>query len=124
MTRGWKPQMTIIGVDGIPPSDQAGSVMLPFNEVVISIRIPPTKNPKEAEKQFIKILTENPPYGAKVTLSNIMSASGFNAPPYSESIENSLREASQTYYGKQKLSLSEGMSIPFLGLLRKLWPKG
>lgn len=49
--------MTIIGVDGIPESSKAGSVMLPYNEVVISIRIPPTKNPKEAEKQFIKMLT-------------------------------------------------------------------
>ena len=31
ITRGWKPQMTIIGVDGIPESKKAGSVMLPFN---------------------------------------------------------------------------------------------
>ena len=28
------------------------------------------------------------------------------------------------YYGKSKLALSEGMSIPFLGLLKNLWPEG
>ena len=60
--------------------------MLPYNEIVISIRLPPTKNPKEAEKQFVKILTENPPYNAKVSLTNVISASGFNAPKYSEKL--------------------------------------
>ncbi len=40
--------------------------MLPFNEFRISIRLPPTKDHKVAEKELIKILTENPPYNAKV----------------------------------------------------------
>lgn len=40
--------------------------MLPYNEVRVSIRLPPTKNHKDAERDLTKILTENPPYGAKV----------------------------------------------------------
>lgn len=36
----------------------------------------------------------------------------------------SLKESSEIFYGKESLGLSEGMSIPFLGLLRSLWPKG
>ena len=81
--RGWRAQMAVIGGSGLPESGSAGNVMLPYSEVKISLRLPPTKNPKEAEKQFINLLTENPPYNAKVTLKNVISASGFNAPKYS-----------------------------------------
>jgi len=64
--RGWKAQLAVIGSSGLPECKSAGNVMLPHNEFRISIRIPPTKNPKEAEKDLIKLLTENPPYNAKV----------------------------------------------------------
>lgn len=53
-----------------------------------------------------------------------MSASGFNAPEYSSVLSSSLKESSEIFYGKECLALSEGMSIPFLGLLRSIWPKG
>lgn len=57
IARGWKAQLAVIGASGLPDSSSAGNVMLPYNEVRVSIRIPPTKNPKEAEKSFIKLLT-------------------------------------------------------------------
>lgn len=69
-------------------------------------------------------MTKNPPYNAKVTLNGVGSAPGFNAPKYSQQLETSICEASNTFYGQQKLAVSEGMSIPFLGLLRNLWPQG
>lgn len=40
--------------------------MLPYNEFRISIRLPPTKNHKDAEYALTKILTKDPPYNAKV----------------------------------------------------------
>lgn len=46
ITRGWKAQMAIIGASGLPDCSAAGNVLLPYNEVTISIRLPPTKNPK------------------------------------------------------------------------------
>jgi hypothetical protein len=46
--RGWKAQLAVIGMSGLPESQGAGNVMLPFNEVKISIRLPPTKNSKDA----------------------------------------------------------------------------
>ena len=39
--------MTVIGLDGIPPTQGAGGVMLPYTQVKLSIRLPPTKNGKE-----------------------------------------------------------------------------
>lgn len=38
--------MAIIGCSGLPESSSAGNVMLPYSEVKISLRIPPTRNPK------------------------------------------------------------------------------
>ena len=78
--RGWKAQMTVIGANGLPECKNSGNVMLPYNEIRLSIRLPPTKNHKDAERDLVKILTENPPYGAKVILLNVGGAGGFNAP--------------------------------------------
>lgn len=57
--------------------------MLPYNEFRISIRLPPTKNQKDAEIALTKILTKDAPYNAKITLLNVVGAGGFNAPEYS-----------------------------------------
>ena len=42
--------------------------MLPYNEFRISIRLPPTKNQKDAEIALTKILTKDAPYNAKVEI--------------------------------------------------------
>lgn len=77
---GWKAQLAVTGIDGLPAIVTAGNVMLPFTEAKLSIRLPPTKNAGEAKDYIVKKLTENPPYNAKVTVTNAMSGQGFNAP--------------------------------------------
>ena len=56
-------------------------------------------------------------------MTDVISGIGFNAPEYSDVLDNALKESSKIYYGKEKLSLCEGMSIPLLGLMNSLWPK-
>lgn len=119
---GWKAQLSVIGLDGLPNTIKAGNVLLPDCEARLSIRIPPIKNKDEARNFIVKALTENPPYQAKVTVSNVRAADGFNAPEYPELLESALHEASTAYYGKEKLAIAEGASIPFMGFLRDLWP--
>jgi acetylornithine deacetylase/succinyl-diaminopimelate desuccinylase-like protein len=97
--------------------------MLPYTEARLSIRLPPTKNPEQAKDFVIKTLTENPPYNAKITISNARSGAGFNATEYTPLLDEVLQEASKTYFGKPPLSMSEGGSIPFLTFLGDLWPK-
>ena len=41
---GWKAQLAVIGMDGLPLPGKAGNVMLPYTEARLSIRLPPTKN--------------------------------------------------------------------------------
>lgn len=43
---GWKPQLAVVGIDGLPEVAKAGNVNLPFVEAKLSIRLPPTKNKK------------------------------------------------------------------------------
>lgn len=54
---GWKPQLAVVGMDSIPAIKDAGNVNLPSIAAKLSIRIPPTKNVKEAEKIIMKTLT-------------------------------------------------------------------
>lgn len=120
---GWKAQLAVIGASGLPNPGQAGNVLLPYTETRLSIRLPPTKDSKQAEDFIIKALTENVPYNAKVTITNARNGGGFNAPVYDPALENAINEASQTYFGKAPLAITEGGSIPFLGFLKEQWPK-
>lgn len=97
--------------------------MLPYAECKISIRIPPTKNGEDAKAFLVKTLTENPPYNAKVTVSNVVAGHGFNTPTFNESLETALKESSDIYFGNKLLTVAEGASIPFMGFLREKWPK-
>jgi hypothetical protein len=91
---GWKPTVVVTGLNGIPSTSKAGNVMLPFIEAKLSIRLPPTKNPKDAEKFVLKTLTANPPYNAKVTAKVVGVGSGFNAPNLPSSVEKAIYESS------------------------------
>lgn len=63
-----------MGADGFPKAEIAGNVLRPETKLNLSIRLPPTKDPKEVEKTLIKLvnnnnlsffqLTENVPYNA------------------------------------------------------------
>ena len=46
--RAWKPQMTVTGIDGLPPCEKAGNVLRPETTIKMSIRIPPTLDAKKA----------------------------------------------------------------------------
>ena len=72
--------MSVVGAEGLPALQNAGNVLRPFTTLKISMRLPPTLNAVEKKEDFERILTENPPYGAKVSVSNTNFASGWNAP--------------------------------------------
>jgi hypothetical protein len=80
LNRGWKPMLAVIGATGMPDVSMAGNVLLPKISVRLTLRLPPTLNGDEARKNLEKLLLENPPYGAKVTLENVRCAKGWNCP--------------------------------------------
>ena len=56
MNRIWKAQLSVVGAEGLPAAKTAGNVLRPETTLKYSLRLPPTKDPKEAEEAFVKIV--------------------------------------------------------------------
>ncbi|MBM4260549.1 MAG: M20/M25/M40 family metallo-hydrolase [Deltaproteobacteria bacterium] len=123
LNRTWRPALSIIGADGLPPIANAGNVLRPRTSVKVSLRLPPTKNAQQAARELKALLEKNPPYGAKVTFKPGTPGTGWNAPEMAQWLENAVARASQTYYGKPAVYMGEGGSIPFMGMLGAKFPK-
>ena len=123
LNRTWRPQMAVTGVGGIPSLEKAGNVLRTETSLKLSLRIPPGIDPKQATA-FVKDLFEsNSPYGARVTFTPEQGAVGWNAPPLESWLQDSGRQASMEFFGKEACYMGEGGSIPFMGMLGERFPE-
>lgn len=123
LNRTWRPALTVTGADGFPTIANAGNVMRPLSELKLSMRLPPLVNPKVASIVIQEILTENPPYNAKVSFTVADGSKGWNAPKLAPWLAKAAENASQTYYGKAAAYMGEGGTIPFMGMLGEQFPE-
>ncbi len=123
LNRTWRPALAITGQEGMPALKDAGNVMHSHTTLNLSMRLPPTLAPAEAQRVLEEVLTAEPPYGAKVSLDFQGVAQGWEAPELSPWLAESLNEASQLFYGKPALHMGEGGSIPFMGMLGEKFPE-
>ena len=123
LNRAWRPALSIIGADGLPPTGNAGNVLRPGTAVSLSLRLPPTVDAKVASQKLKSILENDPPYGCKVTFQANWGASGWDAPALSPWLERSLDAASNDYFGKPTAYMGEGGTIPFMGMLGERFPQ-
>lgn len=123
LNRTWRPALSVIGSDGLPKPENAGNVTLPSLQIKISMRIPPTCSADQASAALKKTLEENPPFNAKVRFEIHESASGWNAPAESPWLNEATQQASRHYFGADPVSMGEGGSIPFMGMLGKKFPQ-
>ena len=117
------PALSIIGADGIPSTSDAGNVLRPYTTLQLSIRIPPTVRPKDAVNAIERILKNNIPYGATVKLDFEKAGEGWNAPQTKSWLLDSIEKASMNYFGQSACYMGEGVSIPFMGMLGRQFPK-
>ncbi|HUP91199.1 MAG TPA: M20 family metallopeptidase [Solimonas sp.] len=122
LNRTWRPQLAIIGADGLPTLGSAGNVLRPQTAVRLSLRLPPTLDAALAGPALKRLVEADPPYGAKVTLEMEKAASGWNAPELSPWLEQAVAQASQTHFGLPPAYMGEGGSIPFMGMLGEKFP--
>ncbi|HZX81666.1 MAG TPA: M20 family metallopeptidase [Lysobacter sp.] len=122
LNRTWRPALSVTGIDGMPPLASAGNVLRPFTAVKLSLRLPPTMDGKRAGELLQNALTENPPYGAHVTLELEKASSGWNAPAMSPWLGQAIDEASRAFFGQPAMYMGEGGSIPFMGMLGEKFP--
>lgn len=123
LRRSWRPALSVVGADGLPPSNNAGNVLRPYTQLQLSMRIPPMVNPIEAQNAIEKVLIENPPYNASISVHFEEAASGWNAPETAEWLALAMNRASEEFYGESSCSLSEGGTIPFMAMLGDQFPR-
>lgn len=123
LNRCWRPQLSVIGADGLPSCGTAGNVLRPFTQVQLSIRLPPTQNGAYAANWVKQVLEADPPQGAVVSFEVEDIGEGWNAPTSSQELVKILERASQTYYGQPAQYCGEGGSIPFMKMLGEVFPQ-
>ncbi len=123
LNRNWRPALSYTGASGLPEIENAGNVLRPTTSIKLSLRLPPTANSKKATEALTKILTENPPSGAKVSFESDQDGDGWNAPDVAPWLAESLERGSQEVYGKPAMYMGEGGTIPFMGMLGEKFPK-
>lgn len=122
INRTWKPALSVVGMDGLPATHDAGNVTLPSLSVKLSMRLPPTTDAKQAALQLKKYLEQNPPFDSNVRFDIAEAGSGWNAPVEEEWLHKAAQRASENYFGKNAMYMGEGCSIPFMGMLGKKYP--
>ena len=123
LNRTWRPQLAVIGIDGLPPPRNAGNVLLPLSAAQLSLRLPPTIDPERAGAALQTLFESDPPYGARVSFETGPGAAGWNAPPVASWLERSLAAASQATFGAPPAYMGEGGSIPFMAMLGEKFPR-
>ena len=122
LNRTWRPQLEVIGADGLPALHGAGNVLRPSTTLKLSLRPPPTLDAPAATTALQALLTADPPYGAAVRCTAEQGTSGWNAPPLADWLADSLERASQACFGRPACYQGEGGTIPFMAMLGERFP--
>ncbi|HEX2577820.1 MAG TPA: M20/M25/M40 family metallo-hydrolase [Aquihabitans sp.] len=120
--RTWQPTLTVIGADGLPPTQTAGNVLRPSTTLSLSFRLPPGVDAAGAGRAVVSALTAEPTLGAKVTAVVPSAESGWDAPATAPWLADAMAAASEAAFGRPARSLGEGGSIPFMGMLGERFP--
>ncbi|HXR36967.1 MAG TPA: M20 family metallopeptidase [Candidatus Binataceae bacterium] len=123
LNRTWRPALSIIGADGLPPAANAGNVLRPMTELKLSLRLPPTCDASAAATELKAILEKDPPHGAQVSFEPNWASNGWDAPALAPWLERSLEAASRASFGKPAAYMGEGGTIPFMGMLGERFPQ-
>jgi acetylornithine deacetylase/succinyl-diaminopimelate desuccinylase-like protein len=123
LNRTWRPMLAITGADGLPTPANAGNVLRPKTQLVLSLRLPPTLDAQAAARKMKATLEADPPYGARVSYEYGQAARGWNAPATAPWLERVMDESSRRHYGQPAMWMGEGGTIPFMAMLGEKFPQ-
>ena len=118
----WRPTLSITGAEGLPDMVNAGNVLLPFNTLKLSFRLPPTCNADEAATAVKELLDADTPPLCKVEFEVESTMAGWDAPPVAGWLEASMQKASLAFFGEPSMYMGTGGTIPFMGMLGEKFP--
>jgi acetylornithine deacetylase/succinyl-diaminopimelate desuccinylase-like protein len=123
LNRTWRPMLAVTGADGLPAPANAGNVLRPKTQLVLSLRLPPTLDAEGAARRVKQLLESDPPYGARVSYAYGQAATGWSAPATAPWLERAVSQASQKHYGQAAMWMGEGGTIPFMAMLGEKFPQ-
>jgi acetylornithine deacetylase/succinyl-diaminopimelate desuccinylase-like protein len=118
----WRPTLSVTGAEGLPALVNAGNVQLPYTELKLSFRLPPTCDAKAAAAAVRHVFEADPLPNCKVRFRPDSSMAGWNAPPVAGWLETSMQKASRDFFGKPSMYMGTGGTIPFMGMLGEKFP--
>jgi acetylornithine deacetylase/succinyl-diaminopimelate desuccinylase-like protein len=118
----WRPTLSVTGADGLPALVDAGNVLLPFNTLKLSFRLPPTCDADEAASVVSDVLNADTPPLTRVSFEVESTMAGWDAPPIADWLEASMNKASAAFFGKPSMYMGTGGTIPFMGMLGDKFP--
>ncbi|MGA7964862.1 MAG: M20/M25/M40 family metallo-hydrolase [Gammaproteobacteria bacterium] len=119
----WRACLEATGAAGFPAPSSAGNVLRPRSTFKLSLRLPPSADPKTAATEVKRILESDPPAGAHVRFEAESTMGGWDAPPVADWLADAMQKASQNHFGKNALYMGTGGSIPFMGMLGEQFPE-
>ncbi len=119
----WRPAMSVTGAEGLPTLVNAGNVQLPFTDLKLSFRLPPTCDADDAAVALESIFAADPPPLGKVAFRADSAMGGWNAPPVADWLADSMQRASSRFFGKPSMYMGTGGTIPFMGMLGEKFPE-
>jgi acetylornithine deacetylase/succinyl-diaminopimelate desuccinylase-like protein len=123
LNRTWRPQLAVIGIEGLPNPADAGNVLLPHTTAKLSMRLPPTVDAEAAGTTLQELLEASPPSGARVAFTLQAASAGWNAPALAPWLAASLARGSAAAFGMPPAYMGEGGSIPFMAMLGERFPE-
>jgi len=123
LNRNWRAALAVTGQGGLPELGQAGNVLRPGTALKLSLRLPPTLDGNEGTALMKQVLESNPPYGARVRFEPEAAATGWNAPPVADWLDNACQSASRAVFGRPAMYMGEGGTIPFMAMLGESFPE-
>ncbi|WP_236794826.1 M20/M25/M40 family metallo-hydrolase [Amycolatopsis sp. GM8] len=122
IAQSWSPSVAYVGVDGMPPTDAAGSVLRESTTVRLSIRLPPTIRAAKAAETLRTVLEADPPSGAAVRVDVHGAEDGWSA-TVPDGLRSLLDEAAAAGYGGPAAECGGGATVPPLGILARRFPE-
>ena len=121
LDRMWtKPSITVIGMDAVSVA-MSSNTLMPSMRAKISMRIAPGQDPERALELLRAHLTENVPFGAKLTFGEIELGKPFEA--NDTGWAKQLAKASlSAAFGNDSVDIGIGGSIPFIADLLEVFP--
>jgi len=123
LNKTWRPTISYTGATGFPVPAHAGNVLRASTTMKLSIRLPPNVKVEPAVKAVKQLLEKDPPYGAHVTYTPDAGGEGWESPELAPWLEHAVHQASQAFWQQPACFMGEGGSIPFMGMLGRMFPR-